>query len=151
MFQLKVRDERLGEASDLQKFFQNLDHFQKWLTQTQTSIASEDIPSTLAEAEKLLNNHQQIKEEIDAYAPEYSQMKEYGVNVVEGQDDAQYVLLREVSCPFVSVYFFVDCIHINFYLLSPVVLLRNAHIWNDDIPYVHFMMVVSVAEIKGPG
>ena len=42
--QLKVRDERLGEASELQKFLQNLDHFQQWLTRTQTTIASDDIP-----------------------------------------------------------------------------------------------------------
>ena len=42
--QLKVRDERLGEASELQKFLQNLDHFQQWLTRTQMAIASEDIP-----------------------------------------------------------------------------------------------------------
>lgn len=65
---LKVRDERVGEASDLHKFFHKLDHFQKWLTHTQSSIACEPhIPSTLAEeeeAEKLLNKHQQMKEEM---------------------------------------------------------------------------------------
>ena len=49
--QLKVRDERLGQASDLQKFLQNLDHFQQWLTRTETAIASEDIPTELTEAE----------------------------------------------------------------------------------------------------
>ena len=97
-----MRDERLGEASELQKFLQSLDHFQQWLTRTQTSIASEDIPSSLGEAEKLLNNHQQIKEEIDGYAPEYSQMKEYGIKVVEGQEDVQYMFLREVSHPIFS-------------------------------------------------
>ena len=95
--QLKVRDERLGEASELQKFLANLDHFQQWLTKTQTTIASEDIPTDLGEAERLLNQHQQIREEIDAYAPEYSQMKEYGEKVVEGQEDVQYMFLREVS------------------------------------------------------
>ena len=95
--QLKVRDERLGEASELQKFLQDLDHFQQWLTRTQTSIASEDIPSSLSEAESLLNQHQQIKEEIDGYAPDYSQMKEYGEKVVEGQEDVQYMFLREVK------------------------------------------------------
>ena len=97
VFQLKVRDERLGEASELQKFLQNLDHFQQWLTRTQTSIASEDIPGDLAEAERLLNNHQAIKEEIDAYAAEYASMKSYGETVVEGQQDVQYMFLREVS------------------------------------------------------
>ena len=96
-FQLKVRDERLGEASELQHFLQNLDHFQQWLTRTQTAIATEDIPSDLAEAERLLNAHQQLKEEIDGYAPEYAKMKEYGEKVVEGQEDVQYMFLREVS------------------------------------------------------
>ena len=59
------------------------------------------MPNDLAEAERMLNEHQQIKEEINAYAPEYSQMKEYGAKVVEGQDDdVQYMFLREVRlCP----------------------------------------------------
>ena len=95
-FQLKVRDERLGEVSDLQKFLQNLDHFQQWLTRTQTTIASEDIPESLADAETMLNQHRQLKEEIDGYAPEYASMKEYGEKVVEGQEDVQYMFLREV-------------------------------------------------------
>ena len=91
-----MRDERLGEANELQKFLQNLDHFQQWLTRTQTAIASEDFPNDLAEAERLLNEHQQLKEEIDGYAPEYAQMKQFGSNVVEGQEDVQYMFLREV-------------------------------------------------------
>lgn len=86
----------MGEASDLQKFLQNLDHFQQWLTKTQTSIASESIPNDVAEAEDLLQQHAQIKTEIDAYAPDYDQMKDYGSNVVEGQQDVQYMFLREV-------------------------------------------------------
>ncbi|ESN99908.1 hypothetical protein HELRODRAFT_101195 [Helobdella robusta] len=92
---LKERDEKLGEASDLQKFLQNLDHFQQWLTKTQMSIASESIPNDVAEAEDLLQQHAQIKTEIDAYAPEYDQMKDYGSKVVEGQQDVQYMFLRE--------------------------------------------------------
>ena len=94
---MKVRDERLGQASDLQKFLQNLDHFQQWLTRTETAIASEDIPTELTEAERLLNEHGQLKEEIDAYVDEYSQMKEYGQKVVEGQEGTQYMFLREVN------------------------------------------------------
>ncbi|XP_013410395.1 spectrin beta chain-like [Lingula anatina] len=93
---LKDRDEKLGEAGELQRFLQNLDHFQQWLSHTQVTIASEDIPNSLSEAEKLLNQHQQIKEEIDRYAPDYAQMKEYGAKVCEGQtDDPQYLFLRE--------------------------------------------------------
>ena len=96
-YQLKVRDERLGEANELQKFLGNLDHFQQWLTKTQTTIASEDFPNSLPEAERLLNEHQQVKEEIAAYADDYAQMKDYGKKLVEGQEDAQYMFLGEVS------------------------------------------------------
>lgn len=92
---LKVRDERLGEASELQKFLQNLDHFQQWLTRTETAIASEDIPDDLVEAERLLHDHALLKQEIDTYAPDYAQMKEYGQKVVEGQEGVQYMFLRE--------------------------------------------------------
>ena len=108
--QLKVRDERLGNASDLQKFIQNLDHFQQWLTRTETAIASEDIPTDLTEAEKLLLDHAQIKQEIDNYAPEYAQMKEYGQKVVEGQEGVQYMFMREVCTAFINF--------VNNYLLS---------------------------------
>jgi spectrin beta len=93
---LKVRDERLGEANELQKFLAELDHFQQWLTRTQTTIATEDIPGDLAEAERMLLTHQQLREEIDGYGPDYARMKEYGANVVEGQEDVQYMFLREV-------------------------------------------------------
>ena len=95
-FQLKDRDEKLGEAGELQRFLGNLDHFQQWLSRTQTTVASEDIPNSLADAEKLLNQHQQLKDEIDAYAPEYAKMKEFGDKVTEGQDDPQYMFLAQV-------------------------------------------------------
>ncbi|XP_064621468.1 spectrin beta chain-like isoform X3 [Lineus longissimus] len=92
---LKERDEKLNESSELQKFLQNLDHFQAWLGKTQTTIASEDIPQSLSEAEQLLNTHQQLKEEIDAYEPDYESMMEYGRKVTEGQTDAQYMFLSQ--------------------------------------------------------
>lgn len=60
-------------------------------------MASEDIPNSLADAEKLLNQHQQLKDEIDAYAPEYAKMKDFGEKVTEGQEDPQYMFLRQVS------------------------------------------------------
>ena len=66
---MKVREARLGEASDLQKFLQNLDHFQQWLTRTQTAIATEEMPNNVAEAESLISQHDQLKAEIKAYAP----------------------------------------------------------------------------------
>uniref|UniRef100_A0A673BYI2 Spectrin beta chain n=1 Tax=Sphaeramia orbicularis TaxID=375764 RepID=A0A673BYI2_9TELE len=51
---LKNREESLGEARKLQQFLRELDDFQSWLSRTQTAIASEDMPNTLAEAEKLM-------------------------------------------------------------------------------------------------
>ena len=61
LLQLKDRDEKLGEAGELQRFLGNLDHFQQWLSRTQTTVASEEAPNSLADAEKLLNQHQQLK------------------------------------------------------------------------------------------
>ncbi|XP_052270062.1 spectrin beta chain-like isoform X3 [Dreissena polymorpha] len=92
---LKERDEKLGEAGETQRFLGNLDHFQQWLSRTQTTVASEDSPNSLADAEKLLNQHQQLKDEIDAYAPEYAKMKEFGDHVTEGQTDPQYMFLAQ--------------------------------------------------------
>lgn len=44
-------------------------------------MASEDIPSSLSDAEKLLSQHQAIREEIDNYTADYTQMMEYGEKV----------------------------------------------------------------------
>merc|ERR1711962_1652311 len=96
---LKERDAKLEEAGDLHRFLRDLDHFQTWLTKTMTDVASEDIPSNLAEAEKLLNQHQSIHEEMNNYAEDYTQMMEYGERItaedVTPADDAQYMFLRE--------------------------------------------------------
>ncbi|XP_060584243.1 spectrin beta chain-like isoform X5 [Ruditapes philippinarum] len=92
---LKDRDEKLGEAGELQRFLGNLDHFQQWLSRTQTTVASEDAPNSLADAERLLNQHQQLKDEIDAYVPEYAKMKDFGDRVTEGQTDPQYMFLAQ--------------------------------------------------------
>jgi len=78
---LKERDSKLEEAGDLHRFLRDLDHFQAWLTKTQTDVASEDTPSSLSDAEKLLSQHQAIREEIDNYTADYTQMMEYGEKV----------------------------------------------------------------------
>lgn len=43
---------------------QDLDSFLTWLVQTQTAAASEQLPNNLEEAEKLINEHAALKEEI---------------------------------------------------------------------------------------
>ncbi|KTF82654.1 hypothetical protein cypCar_00012361, partial [Cyprinus carpio] len=60
---MKRREESLGEASKLQGFLRDLDDFQAWLSRTQTTVASEDTPTSLAEAERLLAQHEAIKNE----------------------------------------------------------------------------------------
>ncbi|XP_023443367.1 spectrin beta chain, non-erythrocytic 1 isoform X3 [Dasypus novemcinctus] len=92
---LKNREASLGEASKLQQFLRDLDDFQSWLSRTQTAIASEDMPNTLAEAEKLLTQHENIKNEIDNYEEDYQKMRDMGEMVTQGQTDAQYMFLRQ--------------------------------------------------------
>ncbi|XP_037941543.1 spectrin beta chain isoform X2 [Teleopsis dalmanni] len=95
---LKERDSKLEEAGDLHRFLRDLDHFQTWLTKTQTDVASEDTPTSLQEAEKLLNQHQSIREEIDNYTEDYKNMMEYGERLTSESstsDDPQYMFLRE--------------------------------------------------------
>lgn len=95
---LKDRDSKLEEAGDLHRFLRDLDHFQTWLTKTQTDVASEDPPSSLVEAEKLLNQHGTIREEIDNYTEDYKNMMEYGERLTSDptqNEDPQYMFLRE--------------------------------------------------------
>lgn len=95
---LKDRDSKLEEAGDLHRFLRDLDHFQTWLTKTQTDVASEDSPTSLPEAEKLLGQHQSIREEIDNYTEDYSKMMEYGEGLTSDpstHEDPQYMFLRE--------------------------------------------------------
>eukprot|EP00061_Rhincodon_typus_P012318 g37971.t1 len=75
---LKNREESLGEANKLQQFLRDLDDFQSWLSRTQTAIASEDMPNTLAEGEKLLTQHENIKNEINNYEEDYQKMRDMG-------------------------------------------------------------------------
>ncbi|OQV17845.1 Spectrin beta chain [Hypsibius exemplaris] len=89
------QDEKLGEAGELQHFLRDLDVFQGWLTRTQVAIASQELPEDLAETEKALNAHKQLKEEIDNYFPDYTKLMETGQLVTKDQQDPQYILLRE--------------------------------------------------------
>ncbi|CDQ60581.1 unnamed protein product [Oncorhynchus mykiss] len=92
---LRSREESLGEASKLQQFLRELDDFQSWLSRTQTAVASEETPNTLAEAEKLLAQHEGIKNEIRNYEEDYQKMRDMGEMVTQGQTDAQYMFLRQ--------------------------------------------------------
>uniref|UniRef100_A0AAY4D1S4 Spectrin beta chain n=1 Tax=Denticeps clupeoides TaxID=299321 RepID=A0AAY4D1S4_9TELE len=92
---MKKREESLGEASKLQGFLRDLDDFQSWLSRTQTAVASEDIPTSLAEAERLLTQHEGIKNEVDNYREDYEKMRATGAEVTQGQTDAQHMFLAQ--------------------------------------------------------
>merc|ERR1719288_183380 len=94
----KIATSHPEEAGDLHRFLKDLDHFQAWLSKTESDIANEDSPASLAEAEKLLSTHQQIREEIDSYVNDYTSMMEYGEKITSDPstfDDPQYMFLRE--------------------------------------------------------
>ncbi|KAE8607778.1 hypothetical protein XENTR_v10011283 [Xenopus tropicalis] len=92
---MKRREETLGEASKLQGFLRDLDDFQSWLSRAQTAVASEDVPADLAEAERLLAQHEGIKNEIDHYGADYHRVRDVGEEVTRGQTDAQYMFLQQ--------------------------------------------------------
>ncbi|KAM4545596.1 spectrin family protein isoform 1-T1 [Odontesthes bonariensis] len=92
---MRRREESLGEASKLQGFLRDLDDFQSWLSRTQTAVASEDIPTSLPEAESLLTQHESIKNEVDNYKEDYEKMRAVGEEVTQGQTDAQHMFLAQ--------------------------------------------------------
>ncbi|KAM9251693.1 spectrin beta chain, non-erythrocytic 2 [Cariama cristata] len=92
---LRRREESLGEASKLQGFLRDLAAFQAWLSRTQTAVASEDVPATLAEAERLLSQHESIRKEIAHYGDDYRNTRAVGREVTRGQTDAQHVFLHQ--------------------------------------------------------
>ncbi|XP_075892697.1 spectrin beta chain, non-erythrocytic 4 [Nelusetta ayraudi] len=68
-------EDSLTVASRLQSFIQDLDSFLTWLVQTQTSAASDQLPNDLEEAEKLINKHAALKEEIGRYEEDYERLQ----------------------------------------------------------------------------
>lgn len=91
----KDRDAKLEEAGDLHRFLRDLDHFQAWLSRTQKDIASEDIPTSLQEAEHLLDRHNQITEEVANYKDDHQKIMDYGEKLTRDQSDPQYLFLRQ--------------------------------------------------------
>uniref|UniRef100_A0AAQ4PQT9 Spectrin beta chain n=1 Tax=Gasterosteus aculeatus aculeatus TaxID=481459 RepID=A0AAQ4PQT9_GASAC len=63
-------EDSLMVAGRLQSFIQDLDSFLTWLVQTQTAAASDLLPNDLEEAEKLINKHAALKEEIGRWVSE---------------------------------------------------------------------------------
>ncbi|XP_072545677.1 spectrin beta chain, erythrocytic isoform X2 [Salminus brasiliensis] len=93
---LKDREDSLGEVSKLQTFLQDMDDFQAWLFKTQKAIASEEMPTSLPEAEELLSLHDAVKGDMDGHEEDYHRVRDTGVAVTQGQeDDPQYQQLEQ--------------------------------------------------------
>ncbi|XP_032497382.1 spectrin beta chain, non-erythrocytic 2 isoform X1 [Phocoena sinus] len=92
---MRRREESLGEARRLQDFLRSLDDFQAWLGRTQTSVASEEGPATLPEAEALLAQHAALRGEVERARSEYSQLRAVGEEVTRDQADPQCLFLRQ--------------------------------------------------------
>ncbi|KAM3871043.1 spectrin beta chain, erythrocytic [Diretmus argenteus] len=93
---LKDREDSLGEVSKLQTFLQDMDDFQSWLYKTQKAVASEDVPATLPEAEKLLSLHDALRDDINNHEEDYLCVKDTGAQVTQGQEnDPQYQQLEQ--------------------------------------------------------
>lgn len=92
---MKDREDSLGEISKLQTFLQDLDDFQAWLYKAQKSIASEEMPTTLPEAEQLLDLHDAVRDDMDQHEEDYHQVKDTGAAVTHGETDPQYQQLEQ--------------------------------------------------------
>ncbi|XP_069773508.1 spectrin beta chain, non-erythrocytic 1-like isoform X2 [Narcine bancroftii] len=92
---LQCREDSLGEASKLQKFLQDLDDFQQWLSKTQKAVASEEEPTSLPEAEMLLRQHSAIKIEVDHYEEDYQKIRDNGRTITQGETDPQIQILDQ--------------------------------------------------------
>ncbi|XP_062328735.1 spectrin beta chain, non-erythrocytic 4-like isoform X2 [Osmerus eperlanus] len=68
-------EDSLMVAGRLQQFIQDLDSFLTWLVQTQMAAASDELPNALEEAERLINLHAALKEEIGRYEEDYERLQ----------------------------------------------------------------------------
>ncbi|KAM7448230.1 hypothetical protein ABFA07_003643 [Porites harrisoni] len=92
---VKQRDEALAESGELQRFVIDLDNFQIWLNNTQNEVASEDMPVSLFDAEKMLKEHEDLKEEIDSREPDFRQLMASGPKWIQDESDLQQQSLKE--------------------------------------------------------
>ncbi|XP_065511144.1 spectrin beta chain, non-erythrocytic 4 isoform X4 [Caloenas nicobarica] len=86
-------EDSLTIAGRLQQFIQDLDNFLGWLVKTQAAVASEEVPETLADAERLLNHHVALKEEINGYEEDYAKI----------QAASDLLALEETEVPYLSL------------------------------------------------
>lgn len=92
---VQQRDEALAESGELQRFVIDLDNFQLWLNNTQNEVASEEMPVSLGDAEKMLKEHEDLKDEIDSREPDFKQLMLSGPKWVQDESDLQQQSLKE--------------------------------------------------------
>uniref|UniRef100_A0A8C8SS14 Spectrin beta chain n=1 Tax=Pelusios castaneus TaxID=367368 RepID=A0A8C8SS14_9SAUR len=88
-------EDSLTIASRLQQFIQDLDNFLTWLVKTQTAVASEELPSNPSDAERLLNQHTALKEEIDRYEEDYNKIQAVNDLLALEEADIPYLSLQQ--------------------------------------------------------
>ncbi|KAM8920870.1 spectrin beta chain, erythrocytic [Pelodytes ibericus] len=92
---LQNQEDSLGESSKVQKFLVDLYDFETWLFRAQQSTASEDAPTSLAEAEHLHHGHHALKDDIDQHRVDLRDVVDTGNKVTSGQTDPQYQQLAQ--------------------------------------------------------
>ncbi|XP_067316955.1 spectrin beta chain, non-erythrocytic 4-like [Anolis sagrei] len=88
-------EDSLTVASRLQQFIQDLDSFLTWLVKTQAAVASDELPGNLSEAEKLLNHHASLKEEINRYEEDYTKIQAVNDVLALEEADLPYLSLQQ--------------------------------------------------------
>ncbi|KAK2848225.1 hypothetical protein Q7C36_009907, partial [Tachysurus vachellii] len=68
-------EDSLTVAGRLQQFIQDLDSFLTWMVQKQTEAASNELPESLDEAERLINLHAALNEEIRSYEEDFERLQ----------------------------------------------------------------------------
>ncbi|XP_069738334.1 LOW QUALITY PROTEIN: spectrin beta chain, non-erythrocytic 4 [Phaenicophaeus curvirostris] len=68
-------EDSLSVAGRLQRFIQDLDNFLGWLVKSQEAAASREVPESLGHAERLLERHAALKEEINGYEEDYAKIQ----------------------------------------------------------------------------
>uniref|UniRef100_A0A8C4KHJ2 Spectrin beta chain n=1 Tax=Dromaius novaehollandiae TaxID=8790 RepID=A0A8C4KHJ2_DRONO len=86
-------EDSLTVAGRLQQFIQDLDNFLTWLVKTQAAAAAEEVPGSLADAERLLSQHAALKEEINGYEEDYAKI----------QAVSDLLALEETEIPYLSL------------------------------------------------
>uniref|UniRef100_A0ABM5ETH6 Spectrin beta chain n=1 Tax=Pogona vitticeps TaxID=103695 RepID=A0ABM5ETH6_9SAUR len=88
-------EDSLTVASRLQQFIQDLDTFLTWLVKTQAAVASEELPGNLSQAERLLNHHASLKEEINRYEEDYTKIQAVNDVLALEEADLPYLSLQQ--------------------------------------------------------